>query len=107
MIDISDGLSSDLNHICAASGVGARIDYSKIPVDLSLKKHEHDDRITDLILHGGEDFELLFTVSPEKISSLENLPITRIGKMASNSGIIELARDGKTEILEPKGYRHF
>lgn len=107
MIDISDGLSSDLLHICFASDVGARLEFSKIPVDPSLHDFNHDSWLADLVLHGGEDFELLFTVPKEKISALENISVTQIGEITSNGGIIELIRNGKTEILKPKGYRHF
>jgi thiamine-monophosphate kinase len=104
-IDISDGLSSDLLHICMASNVGARIET--IPTNENLLEYFESDESIQFALHGGEDFELLFTVPPEKISSLENLPVSRIGEITSNTGIIELVRDGKTEILQPKGYRHF
>jgi len=104
-IDISDGLSSDLLHICSASNVGARIET--IPINKTLFEYFESDKSIQFALHGGEDFELLFTVPPEKNSSLENLPVTRIGEITSNTGVIELVRDGKTEILQPKGYRHF
>jgi thiamine monophosphate kinase len=60
-----------------------------------------------MALHGGEDFELLFTVTEKNISLLEGLPVTRIGEMTENADFIELIRDGESEILQPKGYRHF
>ena len=66
MIDISDGLSSDLNHLCDESGVGALIDAARIPID-KLVTEICGRRALDplmLALHGGEDFELLFTVIP-------------------------------------------
>ncbi|MEO7672953.1 MAG: thiamine-phosphate kinase [Pyrinomonadaceae bacterium] len=108
MIDISDGLSSDLAHICVASGVGARIYEEKIPIDPNLfvldKSHNH---YLELALHGGEDFELLFTVDEKKLSAFNSPVFTIIGEVTATIGIIELIRDGKTEILQPKGYRHF
>lgn len=105
MIDISDGLSSDVMHICEQSGIGARID--ELPVDPDLYEHFTNDESMIMALHGGEDFELLFTVPSEKISGLEDLSVTRIGTTTANIGIIEFIRDGKFEILPPKGYRHF
>ncbi|MEP6847278.1 MAG: thiamine-phosphate kinase [Acidobacteriota bacterium] len=105
MIDISDGLSSDLMHICIASQVGARIDL--LPIDEELGQYFSSDESFQFALNGGEDFELLFTSRPEKISALENLPAVCIGEITPNVGIIELIHNGKTEILQPKGYRHF
>lgn len=105
MIDLSDGFSSDLAHIASENGLGARI--ATLPVDSDLYEHFSNEEAIQMAFHGGEDFELLFTVSPEKISALEKLPVTHIGEITSNAGMIELIRDGKTEILEPKGYRHF
>ena len=108
MIDLSDGLSSDLNHICQASGVGAKVNSESLPIHGKLKRIFRDpEEQLDMALNGGEDFELLFTVPKEKKPLVENLPVTQIGEITSNTGIIELVRDGKTEILEPKGYRHF
>ncbi|HEX5965852.1 MAG TPA: thiamine-phosphate kinase, partial [Pyrinomonadaceae bacterium] len=72
MIDISDGLSSDLNHLCSASGVGALIDSSLLPIDSQVTEL-CGRRALDplqLALHGGEDFELLFTVKPSDVARL-------------------------------------
>src|SRR5215216_4953838 len=72
MIDLSDGLSSDLNHLCAASSVGALIDASLLPIDervVELCGRRALDPL-QLALHGGEDFELLFTVKPENVARL-------------------------------------
>lgn len=108
MIDISDGLSSDLAHICNASGVGARIVAEKIPVDPNLSVLDLDkDQTLELALNGGEDFELLFTVDEKKLSSFHPSLFSVIGEITTNIGIIELIRDGKSQILQPKGYRHF
>lgn len=105
MIDISDGLSSDLKHLIDASSVGARIVADAIPVAGA----DHDDsrRALENALHGGEDFELLFTVDTKKISADKMTDFHRIGQVTANQGTIELIFDGEPRILEPKGYRHF
>jgi thiamine-monophosphate kinase len=119
MIDLSDGLSSDLNHICTASKVGAKIYADKIPVNRKLREisdtnipnflSENLD-ILDFALHGGEDFELLFTIKPSDLDKFEKKisgKFTHIGEITEHVGMIELIADGKSEILASKGYRHF
>jgi thiamine-monophosphate kinase len=58
-------------------------------------------------LHGGEDFELLFTVPPERISELVELPVTQVGVVTPQADKIEIVRDGTRTELRPEGYRHF
>src|SRR5215471_16928625 len=89
MIDLSDGLSSDLNHLCDESKVGALIDASAIPLDDDVKRlcgRRALDPLA-LALHGGEDFELLFTVAPDNVSRLprkvDGVPISRIGEITA------------------------
>jgi thiamine-monophosphate kinase len=107
-IDISDGLSSDLGHICYESGVGAVIYAEKLPIDPLLSAHFPDDECQQMALHGGEDFGLLFTVDP-KSASFADLPgVTRIGEITANAGAVELiSSDDQSHKLEPVGYRHF
>jgi thiamine-monophosphate kinase len=107
MIDLSDGLSSDLRHICAASSVGAKVYTNQLPINSKLMTQFGDAQSLDFALNGGEDFELLFTADEKKFLSPESVRISKIGKITSDTGKIELVRDGKTEILLPKGYRHF
>ncbi len=108
MIDLSDGLSSDLSHLCCASGVGARIFADKIPVNKNLKKLFPD--ALDFALNGGEDFELLFTVDPKKLLKFEkeltDFPVENVGEIAANPEI-RISDSTATKILEPKGFRHF
>lgn len=113
MIDISDGLSSDLNHVCEASGVGALIDSSLLPID-----HQVTElcgrRALDplqLALHGGEDFELLFTVSPNNLNRLprrvDGTQITRIGEIKMQDEGIRISEGTRIWELNPGGWKHF
>ena len=111
MIDLSDGLSSDLFHICRASQVGAKIYAEKIPIEPQKPKTKSQKPNINFALDGGEDFELLFTVNPKKYFQLkkflETHNFSHIGEITANAEIIELVTGEKTEILEPKGFRHF
>lgn len=111
MIDLSDGLSSDLTHLCKASKTGAKIFAYEIPVESKISDFKMKVSALELVLSGGEDFELLFTVNPKKKLRLEkelkNYQISCIGKMTANAEVIELMENGKSMILEPKGFRHF
>jgi len=125
MIDLSDGLSSDLAHLCRESRIGAKIFAEKIPFDENSRKFLTPGRKAartlsekkqisaelDLALNGGEDFELLFTVNPKKKFQLKkwlkNFPFCHIGEATVNAEIIELISDAKSAVLEPKGFRHF
>ncbi len=107
LIDVSDGLSSDLFHICKQSGVGAKIFAERLPIDDQLRDHFDAAESLVMALHGGEDFELLFTVAKENNRALESMNVTYIGEITAANGVIELNHDGKLSILDPKGYRHF
>jgi thiamine-monophosphate kinase len=112
MIDLSDGLSSDLTHICRASQVGAKIFADRIPFHKKLKSvAESFDEKLHYALNGGEDYELLFTVNPKKKIQLENelksRSFSHIGEITANMEMIELILGEKSSVLEPKGFRHF
>lgn len=113
MIDLSDGLSSDLNHLCTESNVGATIDASSLPLDKNVK-HLCGRRALDplmLALHGGEDFELLFTVAPENVVRLpkrvDSVAVSRIGEVMGEAGMIQVVEKGHVWALRPQGYEHF
>ena len=116
MIDISDGLLSDLGHICDQSRVGARLQLSKLPVSRSFQKHvsEITDRPEDLLLGGGEDYELLFTVDKGNVDSINRLKprfetkVTQIGEIVSGDHGVTVLDDfgGKYEIKR-RGFDHF
>lgn len=110
MIDVSDGLGSEVKHICEASNVGARIDFEKIPLSKqtinSAKTLSLDPY--DFALYGGEDFELVFTISSENLEKLkkEFSDFTVVGKILEKSeGTYVLKENKKLKI--GKGYDHF
>ncbi len=107
MVDISDGLSSDLEHICRMSGVGAEIDEQKVPINPLLFNHFSKEECLELALNGGEDFELLFTANEKKFSEAKVSGITQIGSVTQTIGNIELKGTGYPRNLVPAGYRHF
>lgn len=112
MIDTSDGLSTDLAHLCRASQSGARIERRLLPgvrIPSSLSSHGFD--ALELALHGGEDYELLFTV-PRRFSkrlpkSFLGVPLTRIGEVTRGKRMELIFEDGRSEALTPRGWDHF
>jgi thiamine-monophosphate kinase len=113
MIDISDGLSSDLNHLCSASGVGALIDSSLLPIDsqiVELCGRRALDPL-QLALHGGENFELLFTVRAGDVARLprrvDGAQITRIGEIRSQDEGVKISEGPRVWELNPGGWKHF
>jgi len=106
-IDISDGLSSDLMHICEASGVGAEIEQDVLPVEPALRGVFSPEDCLDMALNGGEDYQLLFTGDTKGLSAGEIQNITRIGTITANTGIIELISGDTPTQIGSRGYRHF
>jgi thiamine-monophosphate kinase len=107
MIDLSDGLSTDLGHICEESGVGAEIQASAIP-RASLGKPSRTVEL-EFALNGGDDYELLFTAPPEKRvpSKIAGIPITRIGRITREKPILLVNANGVASKLKPRGWEHF
>ena len=108
MIDISDGLSSELMHICKQSGVGCRIYEERIPIDYqtAIMAEELNMNVITCALNGGEDFELLFTVpiaDHEKIAAMKDIRV--IGHIVSDSmGLALITRDGAEMELKAQGW---
>lgn len=109
MIDISDGLSVDLFHLCEESGLGAEIDVERLPLSPEIRHFAKAP--ASLALHGGEDYQLLFSVAPQKLNFMIKLgkvyQLTSIGRMTQKKGIFIFDRQGKRVRLEIKGYEHF
>lgn len=108
MIDISDGLSSEVFHICKASGTGCRIYEDKIPLDSQTKQMAEELHINPLVaaLNGGEDYELLFTLPLGSHEKIKNDPdITVIGYITPESEGVKLITTGGSEIeLQAQGW---
>ena len=108
MIDISDGLSSELMHICKQSGVGCRIYEERIPIDYqtAIMAEELNMNVITCALNGGEDFELLFTVpiaDHEKVAAMKDVRV--IGHIVSDSmGLALITRDGAEMELKAQGW---
>jgi thiamine-monophosphate kinase len=105
-IDVSDGLSTDLHHLCDASNAGAAIERERIPVfpDLQRSGRQLGINVRDAVLHGGEEYALLFTSSmrESELSSRAGRPVYAIGRIVEERGV---RIDG--EPLPPGGFDHF
>ena len=108
MIDISDGLSSEVLHLCKSSGTGAKIFEEKIPLDPEVIRvcEEFNVDSTTLAINGGEDYELLFTLPLDKYEKIKGNPhFTVVGHMTEeNEGIHLVTRDGQMTELIARGW---
>jgi thiamine-monophosphate kinase len=115
MIDISDGLASDLEHILQASQVDGFIEEDKLPLSSAFQQHsDTEPGLRELALYGGEDYQLLFTVAPEKAADVAavgaelKLSITSIGVIQKGSGVLSLRdKAGAVRPILVRGYDHF
>jgi thiamine-monophosphate kinase len=115
MIDISDGLSADLGHLLMPAGLDALLDAAHIPLSSAFRDVVRDQPdFFELALHGGEDYELLFTAKPENVPAVMalsdslNVPVSAIGKLENGSGQIKLRQTtGRIDPVLARGYDHF
>ncbi len=114
-IDVSDGLAADLGHICDASGVGVRIEASRLPISPATRAIAEalDLDLNSLALEGGEDYELVFTARPESIdelrraiASVSRVPISTIGSVTAKPERV-LTRESGAEQPLGGGWQHF
>ena len=110
MIDISDGLSSEIMHLCKNSNVGCNLYEDKIPMDLQTKQMAEELNINPLVaaLNGGEDYELLFTISQSDYETIKNDPdFTIIGHMSDQTeGVNLITGSGAAIPLQAQGWNH-
>ena len=110
MIDISDGLSSEIIHLCKSSNKGCKIYEDKIPIsDDSLQAcKEFNLEPTTIALSGGEDYQLLFTVAQENLEQIQNnLNLSVIGHITSSKEMILLEKSGRNTMIESLGWKSF
>ena len=114
-MDVSDGLVGDLAHICHAGGVGAEIDAAAVPLS-SAARHltRSDPQLLLAALTGGDDYEILVTIPPEKADAFRRsaeeagVPVTRIGRVTKGPGEpVLLDCGGRTIAMDRRSFQHF
>jgi thiamine-monophosphate kinase len=111
MIDISDGLASDLAHICRASGVGAEVVANDVPIHPDARSAPPPMTQLDAALGDGEDYELLFTLPANQADELlKDQPLTvkvaKVGMIMQDKSILLVRPDGQKEPLKVSGWEH-
>jgi len=113
-VDISDGLLADLGHICSASGVAAELDATQLPRSAALRELLGEDESLQLALSGGDNYELCFTVPPDRMAQMQSAladigcAVTRIGRVVDGAGDVRVrAADGSWLSIGMKGWEHF
>ncbi len=111
-IDLSDGLLGDLGHVLRASSVGAVVEADAIPCSATLAA-AGDDLRRGCVLHGGDDYELLFSAPPERDAAVRaaaaaaGVQVTPIGRLVAESGLQVLDAQGRALAVEARGFDHF
>ena len=115
MIDISDGLAADLGHLLEAGKLDAELDLVELPLSAEFARYYRSNpSLIELALHGGEDYELLFSVAEESAPAVAQLaaelgvPVASIGRLKAGNGAIALrGADGRLQTIAAGGYDHF
>jgi thiamine-monophosphate kinase len=110
-IDVSDGLLTDLDKLCAASGCGAQLDIDALPLSAALRSVFDPDACVHYALAGGDDYEMIFSIPPTRLAQVAALNAsaalgTRIGEITSTR-TVECRRAGRPFAVERRGYEHF
>jgi thiamine-monophosphate kinase len=112
-MDISDGLVGDMEKLCSASNVGAEITVEDVPLsDSAQSVISENPQLLETALTGGDDYEILFTVSQDKLSDFQkvaaktNLSITQIGRISSGSQVVVLDGEGNSLSFQQPSYIH-
>lgn len=110
-LDLSDGLAGDLGHILRASGVGAVLEASRLPMSPAFQAHAPSAERLTLQAQGGDDYELCVCVPPQHLAEAQGrlapLPLTPVGHITGGEGLQVLDAAGGRIPLEARGYRHF
>ena len=112
-VDVSDGLLADLQHLCAASGVGSEVELDVLPASQALIAAFDAQRRVSIQATGGDDYELCFTAPPDAREAIARIaietetPITRIGRIVAGRGTRALRADGSEWIAPSAGFVHF
>jgi thiamine-monophosphate kinase len=112
-IDISDGLLADLGHVATASSVGMEIEVKRLPASAALRDARSAQDRQLLQLAGGDDYELAFTVAPERVPALRqaverlSIQVTEVGRVVGGTGVRALDADGRPFDVPRTGWEHF
>ena len=112
-IDVSDGLLADLGHVCAASGVSARLEVDALPGAAALRGHFDEETVRELQATGGDDYELCFTAPGDADAAVRaaaeaaGIEVTRIGSVGEGQGVQAFGRDGRVWLPPSTGHEHF
>jgi len=112
-IDISDGLLADLGHILESSGVGAEVEFDRLPAHPVVSAKRTDPLVRRCLLAGGDDYELCFTASPDRsrailsVAQAAGLTVSQIGHVTKEPGLRLLDGEGRTMEIRERGFDHF
>lgn len=112
-IDLSDGLLADLGHILERSGVAAELEFQRLPAHPAVAARLSNPLVRRCLLAGGDDYELCFTVPPDRAEAVEaagrsaGVAVTRVGRIRAGEGLVLVGADGAPMPIVERGYDHF